>query len=66
MKMNEWEWAAWIFVILGAINWGLVGIFNFDLVQVIFSTSPLLKQTLYGLIGASGFYLLYKVLTVKK
>ncbi len=66
MKMNEWEWAAWILVILGAVNWGLWGFFNIDLVQVIFSTSPVLKEALYGLIGASGLYWTYKVISMKK
>jgi len=59
--MNDWERAAGLFVILGAINWGLYGFFNIDFIQVVFSTSPLLKQTFYGGIAASGLYWLYKI-----
>ena len=35
---------ALVLVIIGAINWGLVGIFNFNLVDTIFGTSPLLAE----------------------
>lgn len=64
--MNEFEWATWVFVIVGAINWGLVGAFKMDLIQIIFGTSPLLMQIMYILVGVSGLYWLYKVLVAKK
>ena len=64
--MNEFEWATWVFVIVGALNWGLVGAFKMDLIQIIFGTSPLLMQIVYILVGASGLYWLYKVLVAKK
>ena len=66
MKMNEFEWATWVFVIVGALNWGLVGAFKMDLIQIIFGTSPLLMQLMYILVGVSGLYWLYKVLVAKK
>ena len=30
------KWIAWILVVIGALNWGLVGFFNFDLVAAVF------------------------------
>lgn len=54
--MSELEWAAWIFVIIGALNWATYGLLSFDMVQVVFGTSPLLAKVVYGLIGASGAY----------
>ncbi len=66
MKMSEFEWATWVFVIVGALNWGLVGAFKMDLIQIIFGTSPLLMQLMYILVGVSGLYWLYKVLVAKK
>lgn len=66
IKMSELEWAAWIFVIIGAVNWGLVGLFKLDLVQIVFGTSPLLARGAYILIGLSGMYWLYKAMTEKK
>lgn len=61
IKMSEIEWAAWIFVILGAINWGLWGLFKFDVVQIIFSTSPVFMKAFYSVIGLSGAYWLYRI-----
>lgn len=65
-KMSELEWAAWILTVIGALNWGLIGAFQFDLVQIIFSTNPWLMRVTYSLIGIAGAYWLVKVLTIKK
>jgi len=46
-----------ILLVLGAINWGLVGLFNFDLVEVLFGgRDKLLSRIIYLLIGLSGIY----------
>lgn len=66
MKMSELDWAAWIFVIIGALNWGLVGLFKFDVVQVIFSTSPVLGRILYVFVGAAGLYWLLKLFKMER
>lgn len=66
MKMSELDWAAWIFVIIGALNWGLVGLFKFDVVQVIFSTSPILGRVIYVLVGAAGLYWLVKLFKIER
>lgn len=65
-KMSEFEWAAWIFVVIGALNWGSMGLFSFDVVQVVFGTSPVLAKVVYALIGASGVYSLGLLFTKKK
>lgn len=66
MKMNELDWATMVLVVIGAINWGLVGAFQFDLVQTVLGTSPLLAQVTYILIGVSGLYTFYKMIMMKK
>lgn len=66
IKMSELEWAAWILTVIGALNWGLVGVFQFDLVQVVFSTNPWLMRATYALIGIAAAYWVVKMLTVKK
>lgn len=66
MKMKELDWVAYIFIILGALNWGLIGAFRLDLVQTILGTSPGLVQLVYILIGLSGLYSLYKISSAKK
>lgn len=49
---------ALIFVIVGALNWGLVGIFGFDLVAAIFGPMSILSRIVYILVGISGIYCL--------
>lgn len=45
-------------VIIGAINWGLIGFFNFDLVKFLFGDMSLVTKIIYGLVGVCGIYLL--------
>ncbi len=45
-----------ILVIIGAINWGLVGLFGLNLVAVIFGFSPILLKLIYIIVGLSGVY----------
>lgn len=66
MKMSGLDWATWVFLVIGALNWGLVGAFKFDLVMTVFGTSPALVQLTYILVGLSGVYWLYKTMTMKK
>ncbi len=64
--MKELDWVAWTFVVVGALNWGLVGAFKLDLVQTVLGTSPGLVQLVYILVGLSGLYTLYKMSSMKK
>lgn len=41
-------------VIIGALNWLLIGLFNFDLVASLFGTMSLLSRIVYTLVGISG------------
>ena len=45
-----------ILIIIGAINWGLIGIFNFNLVGAIFGDMTVLSRIIYGLVGVSGLW----------
>lgn len=47
---------ALILVIVGAINWGLIGIFNFNLVEMIFGNMTMLARIIYALVGISGLW----------
>lgn len=44
-------------VIIGAINWGLIGLFRFDLVSFLFGDMSWLTRIVYGIVGISGLYL---------
>ena len=41
-------------VIIGALNWLLIGLFNFDLVATLFGTMSVLSRIVYSLVGISG------------
>lgn len=41
-------------VIVGALNWLLIGLFNFDLVATLFGTMSILSRIVYSLVGISG------------
>jgi uncharacterized membrane protein YuzA (DUF378 family) len=58
VAMKSVYWAALVLVIVGAVNWGLVGIAQFDLVAALFggSSSPL-SRVVYTLVGAAGLAL---------
>ena len=59
MKINILDWVAIVLVIVGGLNWGLVGAFNFDLVASIFGVMSVLSRMVYVLVGISAFYLIY-------
>lgn len=45
-----------ILVIIGAINWGLIGLFDWNLVAAIFGGVPVLLKIIYILVGLSGLW----------
>jgi len=48
-----------ILVMIGALNWGLVGLFNFNLVAAIFGGMSFVARLVYTLVGLSGVYMIY-------
>ncbi|AIK97309.1 DUF378 domain-containing protein [Candidatus Odyssella acanthamoebae] len=51
-----------IILIIGALNWGLVGAFDFNLVAYIFSPYPLVEKAVYDGVGIAGLYILYRII----
>ena len=47
---------ALVLIIVGALNWGLIAIFNFDLVAAIFGDMTVISRIVYGLVGISGLW----------
>lgn len=45
-----------ILLVVGGLNWGLVGIFNFDLVATLFGNASLLSRIVYSLVGLAALY----------
>ncbi|WP_455716750.1 DUF378 domain-containing protein [Anaerosporobacter sp.] len=56
--MKTIDYIVLILVIIGAINWGLIGFLGFDLVRVIFGDMTLVSRIIYAVIGISGLYAL--------
>ena len=52
--MNIVQKAALVLTITGALNWGLIGLFNFDLVASIFGSMTIVTRTIYTLVGIAG------------
>ncbi len=57
-KLNSLDIVAIILVVIGGLNWALVGIFNFDLVAAIFGDMSVVSRIVYILVGLSAIYLL--------
>ena len=47
---------ALVLIIIGAINWGLIGLFGFDLVATLFGEMSVISRIVYGLVGLSGLW----------
>lgn len=45
---------ALVFTIIGAINWGLVGLLDFDLVAYLFGAASMLSRVIYAIVGIAG------------
>jgi uncharacterized membrane protein YuzA (DUF378 family) len=61
MKFNGIDWVAYVLVLIGALNWGLVGAFKFNLVEKIFGDMTVLARIIYVLVGLAALYLVVTV-----
>lgn len=59
IRLTAIDWIALILVIVGALNWGLVGTFQFDLVAAIFGNMSMLSRAIYSLVGLSAVWVGY-------
>lgn len=58
-RLTTLDWVAMALVIVGGINWGLIGLFSFDLVAALFGTMSILTRIVYTLVGISAVYTIY-------
>ena len=56
MEKNIAYWVALVLVIVGGLNWGLVGALNFDLVATLLGHMSMLSRAVYILVGLSAIY----------
>ena len=57
--MNAIDWIAMVLLIVGGINWGLVGLAEFDLVATLFGEGSALSRIVYALVGLSALWCIY-------
>ncbi len=54
--MKTIDVVAAVLVVVGALNWGLVGIFEFNLVAAMFGPGSMLSRVVYALVGVAGLF----------
>lgn len=57
--MGAIDWIAMLLLIVGGVNWGLVGLFNFDLVATLFGEMSALSRIVYVVVGLGALYAIY-------
>lgn len=58
MRSKYLKYTALTIAIIGAVNWGLIGFFNLNVVALIFGSMSWISRIIYGLVGICGLYLL--------
>jgi uncharacterized protein len=58
-KMNFWDWLTLILVVVGGLNWGLVGFFNFNIIDAIFGAMSIASRIIYAIVGLSAIYVAF-------
>ena len=57
---NTWDWIALVLLVVGGLNWGLVGAFEFDLVATIFGAMTVVSKIVYVLVGVAAIYGIFR------
>jgi uncharacterized membrane protein YuzA (DUF378 family) len=55
-NFNTFDFIAIIVLLIGGLNWGLVGAFNIDLVSLLFGSMTALSRVIYALVGIAALY----------
>ena len=65
MKMGVWDWISFVLLVIGGLNWGLVGAFSFNAVDAIFGTS-IVSMIIYILVGLAAIFAIVSAFVHKK
>lgn len=65
-KLGLLDWLALILLVIGGLNWGLVGIFDFNLVTKIFGDMSTIARVIYAVVGLSGIYVFLLIGKLRK
>lgn len=64
--MNKLSLIALILMIIGGLNWALVGLLNFDLVATIFGEMSVISRIIYILVGLASVYMIFMIPKMNK
>ena len=59
MEKSALDWVVLVLVIVGGLNWGLVGAVNYNLVESLLGGWPVVVKIVYGLVGLAALYMIY-------
>jgi len=62
MKMNAADYVSWLLIVIGGLNWGLVGAFDYNLVDALLGAGSMLSKVVYILVGLAALYSVISVL----
>ena len=65
-KLSAVDWIVLALVIVGAVNWGLVGLFDIDIVATLFGPMSFVSRLVYAIVGISGVYLAFDTMQFAK
>ncbi len=66
MKLDAIDWLALMLTIVGGLNWGLVGFFEYNLVDELFGAGSTLARIVYALVGIAALLLIYTTARMSK
>jgi uncharacterized protein len=55
-RLNGLDWVAGAILVIGGINWGMIGLFDINLVSALFGEMTILTRVVYVLVGLSALY----------
>lgn len=57
--LNVFDWVALILLVIGGVNWGMIGIFNVDLVSMLFGVMTILTRIIFVMVGLAAIHTVY-------
>jgi uncharacterized protein len=61
MEKSVMDWIALIIVIIGGLNWGLVGFFSYNLIDAIFGVMSVASRVIYAIVGLAALWAIYSI-----
>lgn len=64
MRLNGLDWTGFVLTLIGGLNWGLIGLLNFNLVTFLFGIDTMLTRIVYILVGIGALITIYTFSTI--